>query len=372
MRNKTRALIILSAILLALIALTVVSAIYNARETQKAAAEKEPPVLGRLSDPVYISYNCGGADSVSVFILEDGLWYCQEERDLPLRQDHLNKTAELISELTAVRRLEITEDLFHYGLDQPTYTLTAKDSNGKTFSLLIGDKAPDGRYYVMEPGEDAVYTIEKDLPARLGDSLYALSETEAYDLLYESNMQSIEITGSDGAVVYVVKETAADSAGGKEYVWLLCTADGLIPAEDYSTGEDGANAKTYIDAIIKAFERSFFFSCKDYDCTDAQLSNYGLINPMKVTVVYSPEDEDNELEERTLVFLFGNQFTETSEIYGDELFYYAMLEGSKAVNCMTARRVIPFSDALSALGRASVDTTVQSTSIGLNNTNTGT
>lgn len=357
MRTKTHALLVLTAILLVIIALTAVLAVNNSRETQKAAAEKESSNLrlGKISDPVYISYNCGGADSAPEFVLEDGVWYCQTERSLPLKQDDLVSTAKLISDLTAVRKLEITEDLDYYGLKRPTYTLTAKDGGGKTFSLLVGNKAPDERYYVMEPGEGVLYTIEKDLPTQLKSSLYDLSETETYDLLFESNIQSIEIAGSDGAVVYFEKDSTGNASGGKDYVWKLRTADGLVPAEDCPDGKDGGNAKTYIADIIKVFERSFFYSCEDYNCTDTQRSSYGLLDPMKVTVVYTSEDKDIKSEEGTLVFLFGNQFTETSEAYGDELYTYAMLEGSEAVNCMTARRVTPFSDALSALGSISAD-----------------
>ena len=358
MVKKTRALLILSAILLIIIALTAVLAANNSREKQKAAGEKESSILrlGKLSNPVYISYNCGGVDSVSEFILEDSVWYFKAERDLPLKQNDLENTAKLISELTAVRKLKTAENLDYYGLKQPTYKLTAKDGSGKTFSLFIGNKAPDDRYYVLEPAEGVLYTIEKDLPTQLKASLYALSETEAYDTLLESNIRSIIITGSDGTVVYFEKDATVDASGGKKYVWRLRTPGGLVPAEDFSAGRNGGNAKTYIAEIIKVIERSFFFSCKDYKCTDTLLSKYGLLSPMRVTVVYTAEDAGNKLAERTLVFLFGNQFTETSEIYGDELFNYAMLEGSRAVNCMTARRVIPFSDALAALGSISADT----------------
>lgn len=54
-----------------------------------------------------------------------------------------------LASLTAVEKFE-TDKLADYGLDKPKYTMTLTDSDGKTYSVKVGNKATTTpRYYVL-------------------------------------------------------------------------------------------------------------------------------------------------------------------------------------------------------------------------------
>jgi len=354
MQKTKRTLKILIAVLVAVIVLAVAIALINANQNRQQEQEDEAAQihLGNLSAPVYFAFNCGGGDEESAFVLADETWYYEADRDMPMDQELLTAIAEQLTDLMAVRKLDINEELSYYGLDDPTYSLKAEDGEGKTLSLLIGNVLDGDRYYVMEPGGDSIYTIEEDLPVTLKYPLLEMMTLEEFDTITEADILSYDISDPDGRTVYFEKMTEMDANGKDTYSWLIRTDDGLVPAESITVtdaeGEE-TTAQAYGDSIRGMFTRFFFYAAADFNCTDAELKEYGLKEPLKLVITYTAKNDQRELEEREITLLFGGEFVVPDDVYGEETLVYTMQEGSKAVNSMTARRVSALRDALDAL-----------------------
>lgn len=69
-----------------------------------------------------------------------------------------------LASLTAIEKFE-TDKLVDYGLDKPKYTLTLTDSDGKTYSVKVGNKATTTpRYYVLTNDDTKnVYLVQNSI-----------------------------------------------------------------------------------------------------------------------------------------------------------------------------------------------------------------
>lgn len=352
MKKTKRTIGILVSILVILVAALVAVSVINAKNAKQKEKDDEESIihLGNIAGTNTFSVNFGGEGDVETFVLDGENWYWDTDRDLTMKQEKMGGIAEACEDITAVRRLEINEELSYYGLEDPMYTFSASDPEGHTLDLLIGSKLDGDRYYVMEPGGDCIYTIEDDLPKRLKLSFFQMVDVDDFTVLTEENILSLTVKNNKGEQLVFEQEGAGDTAE-----WIV-SVNGSVPQKaDAITvkNADGVDmtAQDALNAIFKGFTRSFFYECIDFNCTDAELkSEYGFDRGLEVTIKCVDEDEDTKEEvQKTFSIVFGDTFGKDG---ADDEFTYAKLFDSKQVNSMTTRRITPFDNALDMFASA--------------------
>ncbi len=139
MKKRTKSLVLLLAVLVVLEAAFVIVSAVNAAMNGGLRSRTPPVSIGSAADPVALS--CTADGETLRFILDGGEWRWAEGPELPLIQSYVTRIASAVRDLTAVRTLELPEDLAEYGLKDPAYELVAEDADGGSLHLLIGGTA---------------------------------------------------------------------------------------------------------------------------------------------------------------------------------------------------------------------------------------
>ena len=100
------------------------------REAQQA------PAAADLKDVTALAWSHGG-DSLS-FEKRDGVWVKTDDPAYPADQDKLEDIASALSPLKAVRAFSEPDEPSAYGLDEPSYTLTATEAGGGSLTSRGG------------------------------------------------------------------------------------------------------------------------------------------------------------------------------------------------------------------------------------------
>ena len=355
MKKKTKQLTALLAVLVLCIAGYLAVVLVNNHQEKKAAAEEAAAavtVVG-LPDPAEITFS-NGTDTLS-FYQEDAIWYYGDDSDFPLQQSYLTNIAGVLTDLTAVRELKISETLDAYGLEEPVYTVTATDASGEEAKLLIGNQIGDN-YYAMRSGGEVLYTIDGTLVGYLGYDLYEMAELEVFDTLDETTVESISITWGS-TVLRLEKETlvteeeveTTDDDGNTvtttqpsaEYKWYVVT-DGEKTRLNAAAVVGDEDASSLFDALLEALSSLSFDACRDYKASNEALASYGLDAPALIfQVSYTAGDEASSAEEYRL--RIGSEMED-----GD--YYYAKLDDSDLICGLSAELVAPMMAAAEALG----------------------
>lgn len=86
---------------------------------------------------------------------------------------------ELLGAVTGAKMVSVAsetpDNLAKYGLSSPAITLTASDSKGKSATLIVGKKDPDG-YFAREESLPVIFRISDDLQKKLTESFTDLRD----------------------------------------------------------------------------------------------------------------------------------------------------------------------------------------------------
>ena len=154
---------------------------------QKQQSSKEDSDQTKISDLkslTSISYNNNG--TTLSFIKQSGKWYYTKNKKYPITQSSLESLASTFQKVEAVRELKNADALSDYGLDKPTYTVSAKDKTGKSMTYYIGN-ATGENYYVTYGDKSKIYTVSSDITSSLSYSLDNLIETDTFPTLSTEN-----------------------------------------------------------------------------------------------------------------------------------------------------------------------------------------
>ncbi len=104
-------------------------------------------------------------DTDFAFTYSDGAWVKADEAAFPVNQDAVQELADTIIALTAARQLGGVTAPADYGLETPTFTVTATWADGSATTYAVGDETPfgDGWYLSLSDQNSIAYVIEDDL-----------------------------------------------------------------------------------------------------------------------------------------------------------------------------------------------------------------
>ena len=343
MKKNGRTLIILGAVLVVILGAYIGVTVYNNAQAQKEADKAKSARLwgdGRGA-PAAISYTVG--DKTLSFTLEGGTWTVTDDRAFPLNQSSLTSLASSLQSLAAVRTLDTAAPLSTYGLDAPSYTLTASDAGGNSLTLLIGAEN-GGNYYAMAKDGSQIYTIASTLVTSLKPDLLGMITLESIHSLTSTNIDTLAVS-SGAASLTLNKHLNKDGTT----TWFIAEGDTFTPADAFipKTASETTPAKL-VDGAVSGLSGVRFSSCAAYKPDAEALKAFGLDTPqLTVKVDYTDITNQGTLDQKSTS---GSVSLEIGAQLPDGSGYYARLPGSQQVNVLPAGDVTPLLDALTVLG----------------------
>lgn len=288
MKKHKSLLILLSVLLVLVVAYVAVSKLNKKSENEQS--EKTEVKVDTLTDIISIQYT-NGTDTME-FVKEEDSWYNAADKTFPLQQSSVETVVNTFSNLSANRELKDADAPADYGLEEPQYTITLKDADGKEQKVYIGNTAGED-YYMTLDQKEKIYTVGYEVVNALNFDLDSMLQREAFPSIGSDEIQKVT----------VVK-------------------DGVTTEYDASNEEQSED----ITAISGGLGAAYFTDCADYSVSEEELSQYGLDEAHRttVTVVYAGEDD----KEETFVLYVGAR-DET------DAYNYVQMEGSQMVNTMT-------------------------------------
>lgn len=287
--KKHKSLIILLSVLLVLVIAYVAVGQVKEQSKNEQTAEEEIPVKS-LSDITSIQYT-NGTEQME-FVKEEEVWYNVSDKEFPLLQSSVETIVNTFENLSAKRELKGGDTLADYGLEEPQYMITLKNSDGKEQNVYIGNTAGED-YYMTLDQKEKIYTVGYEVVNALNFDLDSMLQREAFP-----------------------------SIGSDEIRKVTIVKDGVTTGYDAENEEQSED----ITAIGGGLGAAYFTDCADYSVSEEELSQYGLDEAHRttVTVVYAGEEDKDE----TFVFYVGAR-DETDS------YNYVQMKESRMVNTMT-------------------------------------
>lgn len=188
--KKYKSMIILLAVFVVLIALYFVMMQVNKNQAEKDT--EETLMVTEISDLASMEYTDG--KTTMSFTKVDGAWQSTDNAELRLDSEAVEKIAEKLCNVEAVRVLEGADEPASYGLDEPTYTITLTDEAGIVTTLYIGDEA-EGNYYATINDKVVIYTINSSASDALVFDITTLEAEEEVE--EETSEETTEETSQD-------------------------------------------------------------------------------------------------------------------------------------------------------------------------------
>lgn len=311
-------------------------------DEEQAAADEEASIIniGDIVEEVqYISLTSGG---VTLEFLNTGeKWIYYQDENFPLKDSYMTAIVDAAVGLTAIREIEITDELSSYSLDEGSYmAVRILDDNNDVFSLDIGAPIGDGStFYARDPMLDTLYVISNELPMAVSFDLYDMVEIESFGTFEAADISSITVTAGDKQLVYqqetseVPFETGEiDEDTGEEVyessiisTWYDASTDEPVLMNDITT-------PTSLAETAAAFE---FASCRHYNASETLLEESGIASPrLTITVTWTDISGEEVSQSMTIGRVNGNGS------------YWAKLGDSPAVYEIAASYVEPFVNAI--------------------------
>ena len=262
----------------------------DAAESESAEEENSEIVSIASADVKSIKFVI---DKKEVTFEKDGdSWVKSDETDFPVDQDKIDTLVSSLNSITAERTLKDVEDASEYELDQPENTITVTTEDGETTVIRLGmeNDATSQEYIDLNKDSSTVYVVSNSTFSSFEGSLYDFAKSGTFPTVDSSTVSKISVDAKSSS--YVVEKD-------ENNFWNI-TGDGDTEKAD------SAKATTLSTALSSMAYSSYV----NYNCSDDQLSQYGLDKPYaEITVDYQEESTDTENEAKN----GAEDVSETSE-----------------------------------------------------------
>lgn len=238
--------------------------------------------------------------------LSDGTWTNAADPAFPLDQTAVQDMADDLLTLQGTRQLDGVTDLSIYGLQEPTFTVTASWSDGTETTYALGDETPFGDGYYLSLGhEGIVYTIASDISTSFDTAMNDLAVLEAIPSVTAADRLTV------GTQLDIVKEETSRTINEDE-VW-------------YDTFTGAALDADAAEDLLSDAQGITWAALEEATATDAELETFGLTEALATTITLYEGDT------AALTLLIGGQ--------NDSGNYYARLPGSAMVYTVSSSKV---------------------------------
>lgn len=239
-------------------------------------------------------------DKKEVTFEKDGdTWIKNDESEFPVDQDKLDTLAGSFSSVTAERTLENVEDVSEYELDQPENTITITTEDGETTVIQVGmeNDSTSQEYIELNNDSSTVYVVGSTTFQSFEGGLYDFAKSGTFPTVDSSTVTKVSVTGPEDA--YTVEED-------ENNFWNVT---GTTGGTEETAKADSAKATSLTSALSSMAYASFV----NYNCTDEELSQYGLTKPYAtITADYQEEVEKDSSDSENEAETGDNDATEAS------------------------------------------------------------
>ncbi len=242
-------------------------------------------------DIVRIAYQ--GQGNALSFQLVDGVWHAEQDPNFPLVQEKISRMVYYLAGLTADKKLaDQAEDLASFGLEPAQITIAAELRNGQVLTYYLGNALPDATgYYMMAEGNPALYRVPTLFHDAFSASLPELAAAQELPADVETaNVADFSIQRGQEQLFFLQAPGGNSNIYTDQYRWQI-SQDG----EHYR-----AAAAQAVTEVLKAITSLQYLEVISYQAEQEDLSQFGLDQPLQITMNYLPDTEDSA-EEQTAV-----------------------------------------------------------------------
>ena len=212
-------------------------------------------------------------------------WVKSDETAFPVDQDKIDALIGSLNSVKAERVLENVEDASEYELNQPENTITVTTQDGEETIIRVGmeNDSTSQEYIDLNKDSSTVYVVGDSTFQSFEGTLYDFAESGTFPVVDSSTISKISVNGKDSS--YSIQKD-------ENNFWNITEKGDTEKA-------DSAKATSLTSAVSGVAYASFV----NYDCTEDELSQYGLDKPYaEIMVDYQEEvekdstDEENEAE----------------------------------------------------------------------------
>ena len=221
-------------------------------------------------------------DKKEVTFEKDGdSWVKSDETAFPVDQDKMDTLISSLSSVKAERTLEDVEDASEYELDQPENTITVTMEDGSETIIRVGmeNDSTSQEYIDLDKDSSTVYVVSNSTFQSFEGTLYDFAESGTFPTVDSSTISKVSVDGKDSS--YSIEKD-------ENNFWNITENGDTEKA-------DSAKATSLTSAVSGMAYASFV----NYDCSDEELSQYGLDKPYaEITVDYQEEVEKDSADEK--------------------------------------------------------------------------
>lgn len=231
-------------------------------------------------------------------------WVKSDEKTFPVNQSKMDSLAGKFASIEAERVLEDVEDISEYELDQPENTITVTTSDGETTTIKIGmeNNSTSQQYIELNKDASTVYVVNYTTFSSFDGTLYDYAESNTFPTIDSSAVSKIQVNGKENS--YEIAKDESESW----YVTDKTETESDNLAENEPEKADSAKTTSLASALSSVAYADFV----DYDCSEDELSQYGLGKPYaEIIVDYQEEVEVETLDDEAEVGTQVDAETET-------------------------------------------------------------
>lgn len=204
-----------------------------------------------------------------------------DETAFPVDQDKMDTLISSLSSVKAERTLEDVEDASEYELEQPENTITVTMEDGSETVIRVGmeNDSTSQEYIDLDKDSSTVYVVSNSTFQSFEGTLYDFAESGTFPTVDSSTISKVSVDGKDSS--YSIEKD-------ENNFWNITENGNTEKA-------DSAKATSLTSAVSGMAYASFV----NYDCSDEELSQYGLDKPYaEITVDYREEVEKDSADEK--------------------------------------------------------------------------
>ena len=241
-------------------------------EESLSQAEADTVYLIAAEDIVRFSYTNNETEMAFSF---DGQWKYDFDDNFVCSQTRVESLKNVFLNLTALKSIDIAEDLNSYGLDNPAYSIELTDGFQKKQHLYVGDMAENGDYYARVENDSRIYTISSTLVKYLSKDLIEFASYITVPTLTEDMVKELSL--SDGTNRLNLKQESGEwnftvSTQNRQQSGVITNKIAITDLLETLNGFGGGN-------------------CVDYFCDEEEKIQYGFVQPsIAIDIVYLDEN----------------------------------------------------------------------------------
>ena len=221
-------------------------------------------------------------DKKEVTFEKDGdSWVKSDETAFPVDQDKMDTLISSLSSVKAERTLEDVEDASEYELEQPENTITVTMEDGSETVIRVGmeNDSTSQEYIDLDKDSSTVYVVSNSTFQSFEGTLYDFAESGTFPTVDSSTISKVSVDGKDSS--YSIEKD-------ENNFWNI--------TENVNTEKADSVKATSLTSAVSGMAYASFVN---YDCSDEELSQYGLDKPYaEITVDYREEVEKDSADEK--------------------------------------------------------------------------